>query len=132
MKDKRDFYQVIESICKRDARYKADAYEFVMQALYFTQKKIKREGHMTGKELAHGIKDFAAQQYGPMAITVLSHWGISSTEDFGNIVFNMVGKKVLSKTEEDSPADFKDVYDFEKAFGSILRESVIREMSKVK
>ena len=132
MKEKKDFYQVIEEICVKDPRYKPDAYEFVMQALYFTQKKIKRQGHMSGKELLEGIRDFAVQEYGPMAKTLLYHWGISKTEDFGNIVFNMIGKKVLSKTENDSVNDFKDVYDFEKTFGNILRESVIKEISKVK
>ena len=132
MKEKKDFYQVIEEICVKDPRYKPDAYEFVMQALYFTQKKIKRQGHMSGKELLEGIRDFAVQEYGPMTKTLLYHWGISKTEDFGNIVFNMIGKKVLSKTENDSVADFRDVYDFEKTFGNILRESVIKEISKVK
>ena len=132
MKEKKDFYQVIEEICVKDCRYKPDAYEFVMQALYFTQKKIKRQGHMSGKELLEGIRDFAVQEYGPMAKTLLLHWGINKTEDFGNIVFNMIGKKVLSKTENDSVNDFKDVYDFEKTFGNILRESVIKEISKVK
>ncbi|MGA2775595.1 MAG: Minf_1886 family protein [Candidatus Omnitrophota bacterium] len=132
MKEKKDFYQVIEDICSKDPRYKPDAYEFVMQALYFTQKKIKRQGHMSGKELLQGIRDFAAQEYGPMAKTLLYHWGITKTDDFGNIVFNMIEKKVLSKNEDDSVSDFKNVYDFEKTFGNILRESVIREMSKVK
>ena len=132
MKEKKDFYQVVEEICVKDSRYKPDAYEFVMQALYFTQKKIKRQGHMSGKELVEGIRDFAVQEYGPMSKTLLLHWGINKTEDFGNIVFNMIGKKVLSKTENDSVNDFKDVYDFEKTFGNILRESVIKEISKVK
>jgi len=132
MKEKKDFYQVIEEICVKDPRYKGDAYEFVMQALYFTQKKIKRQGHMSGKELSEGIRDFAIQEYGPMVKTLLCHWGITKTEDFGNIVFNMIGKKVLSKTEEDSVDDFKDVYDFEKTFNNILRECVLKEIHKVK
>jgi len=131
MKAKKDFYQVVEEIYVKDSRYKPDAYEFVMQSLYFTQKKMKKEGHLSGKELLHGIRDFACEQFGPMTKTVLEHWGITKTDDFGNIVFNMVEKKVLSKTEEDRISDFKDVYDFEKAFGGILRESVIREISKI-
>ena len=130
MREDKDFYKVIEDICVKDSRYKADAYEFMMQALYFTQKKMKRQGHMSAVELLGGIRDFAAQQYGPMAKTLLYHWGINKTDDFGNIVFNMIERKVLSKTENDSAADFKNVYDFEKAFGNILRESIIKEISK--
>ena len=71
----KDFYQAVEEICARDSRYKADAYEFLMQTLGFTQKKLKRETHVTGRELLEGIKEFAIQQYGPMAKTVLRHWG---------------------------------------------------------
>ena len=36
--------------------------------------------------------------------------------DFGHIVFSLVEVKLLGKTEEDSVADFKNVYDFSEAF----------------
>lgn len=111
-----DFYKKVEGIVKIDPRYKPDAYEFVMQALWFIQKKLERKGHITGKELLEGIREFGLEQYGPMTKTVFSHWGIKSTDDFGEIVFNMVEHKLLSKTEKDSRDDFKNVYDFNKAF----------------
>ena len=97
-----------------------------MQALYFTQGKLKREKHVNGQELLEGIREFAIEQYGPMVKTVFNHWGITKTGDFGNIFFNLVDKKLLSKTEEDSITDFKDVYDFEHTFGNILRDSAIK------
>jgi len=127
--EQRNFYQVVEEICAADQRYKPDAYEFVMQALHFTQNKFKRETHVSGRELLDGIREFAIEQYGPMVKTVLSHWGITKTEDFGNIVFNMVDRKLLSKTEEDSINDFRNIYDFEAVFGNILRDSVIKDKS---
>ena len=127
MEEKKDFYQVIEEICAKDNRYKVDAYEFLMQALHLTQSKLKKQAHISGKELLEGIRELIIEQYGPMSKTVLAHWGINKTLDFGNIVFNMVDKKILSKTEEDSLGDFKDVYDFEKAFGNVLRDVVIKE-----
>lgn len=111
----KDFYQRVEEIISADPRYKADAYEFLMQALMFTQKKLKRQGHVSGKELLGGVREFGLQQYGPMAKAVFSHWGINKTEDFGEMVFNMVGKGLLSKTEQDSSADFKNVYDLQEA-----------------
>jgi len=126
MEEKRNFYQEVEEICSKDSRYKPDAYEFLLQALHFTQNKLKRETHVTGRELLEGIRDFAIEQYGPMAKTVLAHWGIKKTEDFGNMVFNMVEKKLLSKTETDSINDFKDVYDLEAVFSNVLRESIIK------
>jgi uncharacterized repeat protein (TIGR04138 family) len=122
------FYKVVEEICAKDFRYKPDAYEFLMQALHFTQNKLKRQTHVSGRELLEGIREFAIEQYGPMVKTVLSHWGITKTEDFGNIVFNMVAKKLLSKTEEDSINDFKNIYDFDAVFGNILRDSVIKDI----
>ena len=113
-----DFYKKIEEITKKDSRYQPDAYEFVMQALWFTQNKLKRKGHVAGRELLTGIKEFALEQYGPMARTVFEHWGIKATQDFGEIVFNMVENGLLGKTEKDSREDFKNIYDFSEAFDS--------------
>ncbi len=127
MERQTDFYKAVEEICKTDKRYKPDSYEFLMQALHYTQGKLKVKTHITGRQLLEGIREFAIEQYGPMAKTVLKHWGITHTEDFGCIVFNMVGKRLLSKTEEDSLNDFKDVYDFEAVFGNVLRDSVIKD-----
>jgi len=111
-----DFYKKVEEILKRDSRYKPDAYEFVMKALFYTQKKLKRRGHITGKELAEGFRDLAIEEFGGMARTVLSYWGINQTSDIGEIVYNMIEKKILSKTESDSKEDFKDVYNFKESF----------------
>lgn len=111
-----EFYSKIEQIIQRDSRYNLDAYEFIMQALWFTQRKLSRQGHVSGKELLEGIRDFAIEQYGPMARAVFSHWGIHSTDDFGEIVFNMVETGLLGSTEQDSRQDFKSGYDFNRAF----------------
>jgi len=131
MKEKKDFYQLIEEICESDRRYKPDAYEFMMQALHFTQNKLRRQTHLTGAELLEGIREFSVEQFGPMVKTVFLHWGVKKTEDFGNIVFNMVDKKILSKTETDSINDFKDVYDFEAAFSNIIRDSIIKNLEQI-
>lgn len=128
MDEKNNFYAAVEEIYLRDKRYKPDSYEFAMQALHFTQNKLKRSGHLSGRELLAGIQEFAIEEYGPMAKTVLKHWGINKTEDFGNIVFNLIEKKILSKTQEDSLGDFKDVYDFEVVFSDILRKTIIKEI----
>jgi len=125
MEEVKSFFRVIENIYRKDNRYKPDSYEFLMQALQFTQEKLAKDGHLTGRELLEGIRKFALEQYGPMAKVVLAHWGITKTGDFGNIVFNMIDKKLLSKTETDSIEDFKDVFDFEVAFKHILKDIVI-------
>ncbi len=121
MEEVKNFYQVVDQICAKDSRYKPDSYEFVLQALTFTQKEFKKNSHVSGKELLEGIRKFALDQYGAMAKTVLQHWGITRTSDFGNIVFNMVENKLLSKTEDDTHHDFDEVYDFEVAFKHIIK-----------
>jgi len=118
------FFDLVEEICGRDNRYKPDAYEFVLQGLNFTQDKLKRQTHVSGKELAFGLRDYAVEQYGALAQRVLSHWGISQTRDFGEIVYSMIEKKLLSKSDEDYLADFNSVYDFNSAFANILAETV--------
>lgn len=128
MEEKRNFYQVVEEICAQDSRYEPDSYEFVMRALKFTQGKLKKQGHITGRELSRGMRDFAVDQYGPMAKTVLNHWGIYTTQDLGNIVFNMVDRTLLSKTEKDSISDFEGIYDFSAAFANVLREQIAKEI----
>ncbi len=124
MEEKKSFQEIVEEICIKDVRFKADSYEFLLEALHFTQKKLSRNGHVRGEELLRGIREFAIEQYGPMTRVVLGHWGITTTQDFGEMVFNMIAKKLLSKTEEDSLNDFRGVYDFETAFGNVLRDSL--------
>jgi len=109
------FDEVIEKITEQDPRYHRDAYTFLREALEYTQKTVCKKGevrHVTGAELLAGIRDYALSQFGPMTLTVLEEWGIRSTEDFGEMVFNMIEHNLLAKTENDSRDDFKDGYDF--------------------
>ena len=126
------FQDLVDEICSKDNRYKPDAYEFVLQGLTFTQKKFKKQVHVSGGQLAVGLRDFAINQYGGLAHRVLEYWGINKTEDFGNIVFSMIEKKLLSKTEEDRLADFSSVYDFKEAFANVLASSMIEEIKNKK
>jgi len=72
--------------------------------------------HVTGKELLEGIREYALKQFGPLAMFVLNEWGIHRTEDFGEIVFNMVDAGLLLKTKDDKKEDFANGYDFEEVF----------------
>ena len=123
----------IANLVAADDRYHRDAYAFLKEALEYTQRTLKRPvgekaRHITGQELLEGIREYALKEYGPMALTVLSEWGIHRSEDFGEIVFNMVEHGILSKTENDSRKDFQDGYDFEKAFRSPFRPSSTRAL----
>lgn len=75
--------------------------------------------HVTGKQLCLGLKDYALRQYGLLARTVLTHWNVRRTEDFGRIVFAMVDSGELRTSEGDSPEDFRGVFNFEEAFADL-------------
>ncbi|MGB0259550.1 MAG: Minf_1886 family protein, partial [Coraliomargarita sp.] len=123
----RDFNEVIRTIRQDDPRYARGAYYFLRQALDYSLKELHKRGdldrsnHLTGQQLLEGIRLFALDQYGPMARTVLEHWGVKKCDDFGNIVFNLVECRVLGKTENDSPEDFSNGYKFEEAFDGAFR-----------
>jgi len=115
------FEEALEKILADDSRYPRDAYLFLREALDYTQKLVGKENggkvrHVTGQELLEGIRKFALEQFGPMALTVLEEWGVRTCRDFGELVFNMVESGLLAKTETDSRTDFEGGYDFFEAF----------------
>ncbi len=111
---------VIKQICRHDSRYAPDAYEFLLEALASAMEEIVEETgfprHLSGKELAEAIRDYAKYTYGPMTLTMLHEWGVTKTADFGDIVYNLIDAKHLSKEPTDTKADFENVYDFEEVF----------------
>jgi uncharacterized repeat protein (TIGR04138 family) len=115
------FAEALDSIVATDKRYHRDAYVFLRDALDYTtkqQKKSKGSGvrHVAGPELLEGLRAYALKEFGPMVVTVFSHWGIERCEDIGNMVFNLIDAGIFGKTEQDSIDDFKEVYDFGDAF----------------
>ena len=128
----RSFTEIVDTICQSDVRYKEDAYDFVMEALSYTQKKFSRPKHVTGDELLQGMRDLLLERYGPMTMTVLRFWGIRRTDDIGNIVFNLVDSKVLSKTDDDKIEHFRNAYDFEEVFTKGYRHLLAKKISRMR
>ncbi len=98
----------LDLILARDNRYRAEAYAFVLAALSFTIQRKGVDGHVTAAELMAGIRDFAVQQFGPLARSVFEYWGIARSAAFGDLVFNMIDVGVLGRQESDTRADFND------------------------
>jgi uncharacterized repeat protein (TIGR04138 family) len=115
LKQEEIFYE-LDSIAESDSRYKLEAYAFLIDALEYTMRRLGRRGHVSGRELLDGIRRMALDQFGPTARMVLESWGVRCTEDFGEIVFNLVDAGLLGKNEGDSREDFKGIYDFEEVF----------------
>jgi uncharacterized repeat protein (TIGR04138 family) len=72
--------------------------------------------HVSGQNLCWGLRDYALQRWGALAGSVLFHWNIRQTRDFGEIVFALVENDFLQKQPNDSIEDFENVYQFREAF----------------
>jgi uncharacterized repeat protein (TIGR04138 family) len=121
-----DFGEIVNQIYKEDPRFDKKAYTFIRHGLDHTVKELKKKEsdrlvqsqHVTGQELLDGLRQYALEQYGPLAKTVLNSWGIQRCTDFGDIVYNLIEYSVFSKTESDRREDFADIYSFDEAFVS--------------
>jgi uncharacterized repeat protein (TIGR04138 family) len=137
-----DFEGELSKILEKDSRYHREAYVFLRHGLDFCHKTILKggakrgggaqlmgpeifrkeaqgivsENHVSVAQLLDGLRLYALQEYGPMAMTVLESWGVTKCEDFGDLVFNMVEFRLLSITENDTREDFRKGYDFHEAF----------------
>ncbi len=124
-------------LLKEDRRYAPEAYQFVRDALSYGQEvlglgseeptqpvsdlpepdpDLPVERHMTGPQLCEGVRIYASEQYGYMASTVLKNWGLTSTSDIGEIVYNLINVGLMKRSDSDNREDFDDVYDFEEVF----------------
>ena len=120
--------------------YPLAAFEFVRSGLEQTVSQVLvhshagGEGfltpdshHVSGQQLAMGLREHAIERFGMLAPAVLRHWNVLRTEDFGRIVYAMIEGGLFSKTLDDSIDDFAGVYEFDEAFStSQLRDRVGR------
>lgn len=118
--------KIIE-LTREDPRFTYEAYEFVCDAVTFTQDRLGRGGkpgdaaspetdsHVSGGELLRGACEFAVREFGLMAPVVFRQWGIRTTDHFGELVFKLIQADKLSKSDRDDPDDFRAVFDLEEA-----------------
>ena len=133
-------------LLKRDKRYKAEAYTFVLKTLTYAQNVLKlgcvkineplppnvpsvadaaaageSHNHVSGQELCRATRDYAQRQYGLLAPMVLDSMGIRTTGDIGEIVFNLISIGHMRKTSDDRREDFENVFDLRHAFEATYR-----------
>jgi uncharacterized repeat protein (TIGR04138 family) len=107
---------LLEQVADTHQRFPPSAYAFVLAALEFCQERRPSRGHIDGGELACACRDFALDRFGLTARTVLSHWGVSRTQDIGDIVYHLIDAGLLVSQPQDRLEDFDDVFDFVEAF----------------
>ena len=124
--------KAMRDLLRSDTRYKLEAYQFIREALQFAHENLDKIGplgygpsddpavdaprHLTGQQLCEACRLYATDQYGYLAKMVLGSWGLKSTSDFGELVYNLIQIEQMKKSEADQREDFDDVYCFDEAF----------------
>ncbi len=119
MSDVATLEAALAEIRRRDGKYNERAYVFVLAALEFAQTRLPARRHLSGGELAWACRDLALEQFGMLASAVLTHWGIHTTDDFGQIVFMLIDLGLLARQPADRLEDFERVYEFAEAFKAV-------------
>jgi uncharacterized repeat protein (TIGR04138 family) len=114
----------LQDLIRIDPRYPIEAYDFVYDAVSFTQELLGRDPceaddpdtdyHISGEELTRGACELAVQEFGLMASVVFRMWNVRRTDDIGEIVFNLIKAQKLSQSENDEIQDFQNLFDLEK------------------
>ncbi|MFK5922952.1 MAG: hypothetical protein QM496_12305 [Verrucomicrobiota bacterium] len=120
------FEEAVVRIRQEDGRYDSDAYVFLRDALDHSvrakQEKMGEEyPHVGGQELLFGFRDLALDEFGPMAETVLEVWGVTCSEDVGEMVFQLIEMGAFGQSDDDTREDFKEVFSFDEAFREPFR-----------
>lgn len=103
-----------DDVVAKDGRYHPRAYALLMDVIHYLGGSDDR--HMSGAEILDEFKERALDQYGPMTYTVLTEWGLTCTEDIGEMMFNLVDGRRISKDDDDSAEAFVGGYDFKEIF----------------
>jgi len=112
------------------------AYQFVREGLAFAARQLEPDPqtsagsgaasgiphvtearqHISGQQLCFCLRELAHLHYGSLAGAVVRKWGVSSTADFGIIVYAMIDRGEMRAGPSDRFEDFTDVYPFDSAF----------------
>jgi len=124
--------QAMRDLLEEDKRFKLEAYQFIRESLQFAHEHRElveladapggtapanpSPKHVTGQQLCEACRRYAIEQYGYLAKIVLASWGVRSTSDFGELVYNLIRIEQMRKSDTDRREDFDDVYSFDDAF----------------
>lgn len=130
----------LHGIVEKDPRYRLNAYYYVLETLDFARSQLgmgssahqvphkshpcEEESdepdsslqHISGAELCEAIRIRGRWMFGYLAKEVFNQWGVFRTDDFGEIVFNMVKAGKVRTAPGDQKEDFCGLYDFQTAF----------------
>ena len=107
------------ALMRADRRFHPESYSFLFEALDYTVRMITAADelspsdsivnqHVRGPELLEGIRRLALDSFGCLALSVFYSWGIRRSDDFGEIVFNLVDHGLMGSQQSDTKEDFQD------------------------
>ena len=102
---------VMARIRARGGSYHERGYIVVLGAVEFLQSRLDARRHVSAAELAWACRDFALEQFGMLASAVMTHWGIHTTDDFGQIVFMLERRNIEGRNARDIAADLTAAFD---------------------
>ena len=110
------FWDAVARLRQEDPRFRREAYGFLMLALGVAVQALPEERqedperrHLTGPELLESMIDLARREFGGMAPMVFREWGVRSSADVGEMVFQLVECGQLGAREEDRREDFHGI-----------------------
>ena len=69
--------------------------------------------HVSVAEFLDGARNLAVREFGLMAPAVFRAWGVRATDDFGDIVYNLIAAGLMDPTAADDRAAFHDRFDLQ-------------------
>jgi len=112
------FNQLRKLLKKR--RYDPKAYGLILAVVEFAIQRMGVRRHITGRQLLDSLVELMVKKHGLLAQFILKEWGINSSENIGEIVFDLVEAGLLKKRPEDTIQDFEG-YDL---FGEIEQRAL--------
>jgi len=114
LSDEQAFWEAVEGIRAREPGYAREAYGFLVGALNASVQALPPERladparrHLSGRELVAGMVRVARGEFGALAPMVFREWGVTSSEDVGRMVFQLVEDRQLSARPEDTMDDYR-------------------------
>lgn len=109
------FTDAVEAINSKQESFDPGAYYFLKDALDFTVRRVMESNdgkhrHVAASELLIGFRDFAIQEFGPMASTMMTEWGVTTCSDIGAMVFELIEEGVFGKQDSDTREDFSEIF----------------------
>jgi len=95
----------------KNPQFPSEAYAFVLNSLNYSLKmdatKVRNLTHNSmASQLIDACESFAKQTHGKDAKAQLKKWGIQTSGDIGDIVFDLIESGTLRKTTEEKREDF--------------------------